>query len=364
MLNNSSRSRSLRASCADIPFPTAGCRYAARVSGCPRDFLAALPKTELHVHLEGSMQPELLLSLARKHRIADVPDTLDDVRAWYEFRDFAHFIDIYRSALRVLRDEEDFAALAADVLAGQNVRHAEINVSLSNHLRRGVPTEAVFAGLEEARLVAEVEHGITARWIPDFSGDYGAAAGEATLDAALRHGSDSLVGFSVGGIEVDRDPFAEVFARARANGLRSLPHAGETEGPDRVWSAIRALGAERIGHGIGSVRDPALMEHLGEHRLPVDVSPTSNLRTRSVPSVEEHPLPQMLRAGLLVTLNTDDPTMFGTDLIGEYRAAQRMGLQHDELAQLARNGVRASFLEPQRKSVLLDEIDAVAAEHG
>lgn len=221
------------------------------------DFLAALPKTELHVHLEGSMRPELLLSLARKHGIADVPDTLDDVRAWYEFRNFAHFIDIYRSALRVLQDEEDFAALANDVLAvlaGQNVRHAEINVSLSNHLWRGVPTEAVFAGLEHARLRAEVEHGVTARWVPDFSGDYGAVAGEATLDAALQHGPDSVVGFSVGGIEVDRDPFARVFARARANGLRSLPHAGETEGPDRVWSAIRALGAERIGHGIASVR--------------------------------------------------------------------------------------------------------------
>lgn len=331
------------------------------------DFLAALPKTELHVHLEGSMRPELLLSLARKHGVPGVPKDLDDIRAWYEFRDFAHFIDIYRSALRVLRDEEDFAELAADVLAvlaRQNVRHAEINFSLSNHLRRGIPTGAVFAGLEQARLRAEAEHGITARWVPDFSGDFGAAAGEDTLDAVLQQSCDGVVGFSVGGIEVDRDPFAEVFARARANGLRSLPHAGETEGPDRVWSAIRALGAERIGHGITSVHDPALLDHLGEHQLPVDVSPTSNLRTRSVPDLAQHPLPRMLRAGLLVTLNSDDPTMFGTDLTGEYRAAQRMGLDRAELTRLAGNGVRASFLDQRRKAALLDEIDVVAAEHG
>ncbi|MCI2422070.1 hypothetical protein MOQ72_32025 [Saccharopolyspora sp. K220] len=172
---------------------------------------------------------------------------------------------------------------------------------------------------------AESEHDITIRWVPDFPGDFGVAAGEATLEAVLACGPASVVGFSVGGLEVDREPFSGIVTRARAEGLRSLPHAGETGGPDRVWSAIRALGADRIGHGVGSMSDLALVDYLREHQLPVDVSPTSNLCTRSVPGLEEHPLPRMLELGLLVTLNSDDPPMFGTDLTGEYRTAGRMG---------------------------------------
>lgn len=324
-------------------------------------FITALPKVELHVHLEGSMRPETLLELARKHGIADLPRTLEEVRAWYGFRDFAHFIDIYRSAVRVLRDEDDFALLAAETiraLARQNVRYAEMNFSLSLHLKRGIPAELVFAGLERGRSQAEAEHDITVRWVPDFSGDLGVEAGAATLHAALRHGPSSVLGFSVGGIEVDRSQFAEVFARARDAGLRSLPHAGETGGPDSVWSALRDLGADRIGHGIASMDDPVLLDHLREQRIPLDVSPTSNLCTRVVAGLDEHPLPRMLDAGLLVTLNSDDPPMFGTDLTGEYRSAQRMGLGNAELAALARNGVEASFAEPGLKSRLIAEIDA------
>ncbi|MHA6804092.1 adenosine deaminase [Salinifilum ghardaiensis] len=326
------------------------------------EFLAALPKVELHVHLEGSMQPATLLALAGKHRIGDLRRSLAEIRSWYAFRDFGHFLEVYRNAVRVLHDEDDFALLAAETarsLARQNVRYAEVNVSLSDHLERGIPAEVVFAGLERGRKQVEAEHDITIRWVPDFAGDYGVAAGEDTLAAVLAHGPASVLGLSIGGLEVDRDPFADLFARARAHGLRSLPHAGETEGPERVWSAIHALGAERIGHGIGSVRDAALVEHLRKQQLPLDVSPTSNLCTRSVPSLQEHPLPRMLEAGLLVTLNSDDPPMFGTDLTGEYRTAAAMGLDPAALAQLARNGVHASFAEPARKTALLAEIDAI-----
>jgi aminodeoxyfutalosine deaminase len=325
------------------------------------DFLTALPKVELHVHLEGSMQPATLLSLADKHRISDLQRSLAEIRSWYEFRDFGHFLEVYRSAVRVLCDEDDFALLAAETiraLARQNVRHAEVNFSLCDHLERGIPAEVVFAGLERGRAQGEAEHDITIRWVPDFPGDFGLASGEATLDAVLAHGPASVLGFSIGGLEVDRDPFADLFGRARAAGLRSLPHAGETEGPERVWSAIHALGADRIGHGIGSMSDPALVDYLREQQLPLDVSPTSNLRTRSVSSLQQHPLPRMLEAGLLVTLNSDDPPMFGTDLIGEYRTAAAMGLDPAALVQLARNGVRASFAEPARKTALLAEIDA------
>lgn len=331
------------------------------------DFLAALPKVELHVHLEGSMQPATLLSLADKHQISDLQRSLEEIRSWYEFRDFGHFLEVYRQAVDVLRDDEDFALLAAEVirtLARQNVRYAEVNFSLSDHLKRGIPAEVVFAGLERGREQVETEHDITIQWVPDFAGDFGVAAGQATLEAVLAHGPASVLGFSVGGLEVEREPFGELFSRARAHGLRSLPHAGETEGPERVWSAIHALGADRIGHGIGSMRDPALVDYLREQQLPLDVSPTSNLCTRSVSSLKDHPLPHMLDAGLLVTLNSDDPPMFGTDLTGEYRTAARMGLDRATLAQLARNGVHASFAEPARKTSLITEIDTVVDEHG
>lgn len=201
-------------------------------------------------------------------------------------------------------------------------------------------------------------------WLFDFPGHWGVESGEATLDAVLAADLGSVIGFNVGGIEVDRDPFAELFARARSAGLHSVPHAGETEGPDRVWSAIRALGAERIGHGIGAMGDPDLVDHLRQTQLPLDVCPTSNLRTRAVASLETHPLPQMIDAGLLVTLNTDDPPMFSTTLLEEYRTAYRMGLSPATLVQLARNGVRASFADQTTKTRLLDEIDAVEQRFG
>lgn len=328
------------------------------------DFITALPKVELHVHLEGSMRPATLLALADKHRLSELTRPLEEIRSWYAFRDFPHFLDVYRHAVQVLRDDDDFALLAAETirtLARQNVRYAEVNFSLCDHLERGIPAEVVFAGLEKGRTQAESEHDITIRWVPDFPGDFGVESGTKTLDAVLAHGPASVVGFSIGGMEVDRDPFADLFTRARAHGLRSLPHAGETEGPDRVWSAIHALGADRIGHGISSMSDPLLVDYLREYQLPLDVSPTSNLCTRSVGSLKDHPLPHMIAEGLLVTLNSDDPPMFNTSLTGEYRTAARMGLDSAALAQLARNGVQASFLEPARKTALIAEIDATAA---
>ncbi len=327
-------------------------------------FIAELPKVELHVHLEGSLQPATLLELAEKHRIEGLPASLEAVEGWYAFRDFPHFIKVYEQAVRALRDEEDFALLAertASNLAAQNVRYAEVIVSLQSHLLRGIPAHVVFAGIEQGRRRAEREHGIRLRWIPDFAGHLGADGGETTLDAVLEAGPASVIGFGVGAIEVERDQFRDVFDRARAAGLRSLPHAGETEGPERVWSAIRVLRAERIGHGIGGMTDPRLVEYLRDGQLPVDVSPTSNLRTRVVPTLAEHPLPRMIDAGLLVTLNSDDPPMFGTDLLREYHVAHEMGLGPRDLAALARNGVTASFLEPPTRTALTDEIDTVLA---
>ncbi|ASU81928.1 adenosine deaminase [Nocardiopsis gilva YIM 90087] len=327
-------------------------------------FIRDLPKVELHVHLEGSMRPATLIELAARHRVEGIPGTPEEIRDWYEFRDFPHFIEVYLASVEALRDEEDFALLAADVaatLAAQNVRYAELHVSLYGHLMRGIPARVVFDGIEHARREAEREHGIHLRWIPDFPGDYGLEAGEETLDAVLRDGPDSVVGFGVGGIEVSRAPFTDLFGRARAAELHSLPHAGENGGADHVWEALDLLHAERIGHGIDSMGDERLVGRLRDEQIPLDVAPTSNLRTRAVDTIGKHPLPRMMEAGLLVTLNSDDPPMFGTDLLNEYRTAHGLGLGAPELATLARNGVRASYLDASAKREMITEIDALLA---
>ncbi|MGW8438718.1 adenosine deaminase [Nocardiopsis sp. NPDC055879] len=332
----------------------------------PHALVDALPKVELHVHLEGSMPAETLFELAKRHRVDGLPDTLEELRNWYEFTDFPHFVEVYLASVRTLREEADFALLTsvvAERLAAQNVRYAEVHVSLYTHLMRGVPAKVVFDGIEQARIEAERDHGVQLRWIPDFPADFGPESAERTVAAVLRDGPSSVIGLGVGGVESPLEPYAEVFGRARAAGLVSLPHAGEHGGPVRVREALDVLKAERIGHGIDTMKDPELVARLVDEQLPIDVSPTSNLRTRAVERIEDHPLPAMLDAGLLVTLNSDDPTMFGSDLTGEYRIA------HDLLGvagtvRLARNGVEASYLGAARRRALLAEIDAVAARHG
>ncbi|MGW5874932.1 adenosine deaminase [Nocardiopsis terrae] len=331
-----------------------------------RSLVQDLPKVELHVHLEGSMPAETLFELAGRHRVEGVPDTLEELRDWYAFTDFPHFVEVYLASVRTLREEADFALLTsvvAERLAAQNVRYAEVHVSLYAHLMRGVPSKVVFDGIERARLDAEREHGIRLRWIPDFPADFGVEAAERTVEAVLRDGPPSVVGFGVGGVETPLGQYADVFGRARAAGLASLPHAGEHGGPERIREALDLLGAERIGHGIDVMKAPELVERLVAAQLPVDVSPTSNVCTRAVRRIGEHPLPAMLDAGLLVTLNSDDPTMFGSDLSGEYGVAHGL-VGVEGLVRLARNGVHASYLGAARRRELLAEIDEVAARHG
>ena len=325
-----------------------------------------LPKVELHVHLEGSMPAETLFELAKRHRVEDLPDTLAELTQWYAFTDFPHFVEVYLASVGTLREEADFALLTsvvAERLAAQNVRYAEVHVSLYAHLMRGVPSKVVFDGIERARMDAEREHGIQLRWIPDFPADFGVESAERTVEAVLRDGPPSVVGFGVGGVETPLGQYADVFGRARAAGLASLPHAGEHGGPERVREALDVLGAERIGHGIDVMKDPALVRRLVDEQLPVDVSPTSNLCTRAVSRIEEHPLPAMLDAGLMVTLNSDDPTMFGSDLTGEYGVGHGL-VGAEGLVRMARNGVRASYLGAARRRALLTEIEAVADRYG
>ncbi|MBL7500124.1 adenosine deaminase [Frankia sp. CNm7] len=334
-------------------------------------FVDALPKVELHVHLEGSMLPGTVLALARRHQVDDIPTTEAALREWYAFKDFNHFLEVYRTAVKVLRDEDDFALLARETalgLAAQNVRYAEIYFTPYIHAMRGVPIEDVFAGVERGRAEAYAATGIDIRWITDIPGGLPGAdmrmVAERTVEYATTYGGTGVIGIGVGGAEVGvpRPQFAEAFAAARQAGLRSIPHAGETSGARTVWDSIEHLGADRIGHGIRSLDDPALIERLRTDRIPLDVSPTSNLRTGVVADYASHPLPTLIAEGVPVSLNSDDPPMFGTTLRDEYLHALRdLGLSRATVAELAAAAVHHSFLTPDRKEALLAEQRAAVA---
>jgi aminodeoxyfutalosine deaminase len=329
------------------------------------DFIAGLPKVELHVHHVGSALPRIVAELAARHAGATpVPADVDALADYFTFRDFAHFVEVYLSVVDLVRDQEDVRILTFEVareLARQNVRYAELTVTPYSHVTRGIAAPAFCAAIEDARVRAEAELGIVLRWCFDFPGEAGLPAAEETLRIALDERPDGLVSFGFGGPEVGvpRPPFKPYFDKARAAGLHSVPHAGETTGPQTIWDAIRELHAERIGHGISCVRDPELVAYLAEHRIPLEVSPTSNVRTRAVPSLAEHPLPALVEAGLVVTINSDDPPMFGTTLNQEYAvAAGLLDLDRAGVAGLALAGVDASFLPAPDKARLRAEIDA------
>ncbi|HEX8868862.1 MAG TPA: adenosine deaminase [Lentzea sp.] len=332
-----------------------------------RSFIHALPKVELHLHLVGSAGIDTVLELARRHPEAGVPVDRAELERFYTFRDFDHFLKVYWAVQSMLKGSDDIHTLVVGLardLAAQNVRYAEVTVTPYNHVLDGVSADAVFAGLASGRAEAS-SLGVELAWCFDIPGEKGLAGARETLAYALTSGVAGLVSFGLAGPEegVGRAQFAPFFDAAREAGLHSVPHAGETTGPETIWSAVRDLRAERIGHGTSCVQDPALVEHLALKGIPLEVCPTSNVRTRQVASIAAHPVRQMLDAGVVVTLNTDDPPFFGATLEGEYLAvASALGLSHGEVARLAENAVLASFLPNPRKTVLLEEIASVLAE--
>ncbi|WP_152365539.1 adenosine deaminase [Microlunatus speluncae] len=326
-------------------------------------FIAGLPKAELHVHHVGSASPRIVAELAARYP-GVVPIDPAELAAYFTFSDFAHFIDVYLSVVDLIRDAEDVRMLTYEVaadLAAQNVRYAELTVTPYTSIIRGIPEQEFVAAIEDARISAERDHGIRLRWIFDIPGESGIPAAEGTLAIALDHGPEALVGFGLGGPEigVPRPQFKPYFDRAIAAGLHSVPHAGETTGPETIWDALNSLGAERIGHGTSCVQDERLLDHLAEQAIPVEVSPTSNVATGVIAAIGEHPVTRMVERGLVVTINTDDPPMFNTTLNREYEiAADLLGLDRDGVAELARTAVRCSFLDPAGKNELVAEIDA------
>ncbi|MFF5077599.1 adenosine deaminase [Actinoplanes sp. NPDC000266] len=328
-------------------------------------FIAGLPKVELHVHHVGSATPDTVARLAERHAgTTTVPADPRLLADYFTFTDFAHFIDVYLSVVDLIRDAEDVATLTYDIgagLAAQSVRYAELTLTPYSSVTRGIPAEAYCEAIEDARRRAARDHGIELRWCFDIPGEPTMTGADVTLDVALEQRPDGLVSFGLGGPEagIPRSRYAGHFAAARAAGLHSVPHAGESTGPGTVWDAIRHLAPERLGHGIAAAQDPELMAHLREHDIALEVCPTSNVCTRSVPSLADHPLPRLVAAGVPVTINSDDPPMFSTTLNREYQvAADLLNLDEQGVAELARQAVRYSFLDGPGKAAVLAEIDA------
>jgi adenosine deaminase len=327
-----------------------------------------LPKAELHVHHVGSASPRIVAELAARYE-GDTPVPTDPERLaeYFTFTDFAHFIEVYLSVVDLIRDPQDIWTLTYEIareMAGQTIRYAELTLTPYSSITRGISAEAYCEAVEDARSRAAVDHGVDLVWCFDIPGEAGLPSAEVTLDAALRQRPDGLVSFGLGGPEigVPRPQFEPYFAQARAAGLRSVPHAGESTGPETIWDAIKHLGAERIGHGIAAAGDPELVTYLRDHQIPLEVCPTSNVCTRSVGSLGEHPLAVLYEAGVPLSINSDDPPMFSTSLNHEYEvAADLLKLDARGVTDLALAAVNQSFMPEPAKADLRQEIESYYA---
>ncbi len=320
------------------------------------------------MHLEGSLEPELTFELASRNGVALRHASVDELRRAYEFESLQDFLNLYYEGARVLRTERDFHELTAAYFrraAEANIRHAEIFFDPQTHTGRGIALAAVVEGITAARREAERRHGISSGLIACFLRDAPPAAAMATLEETLRLG-DRIVGVGLDSAERGNPPaaFAEVFARARAVGLRGVAHAGEEGPPAYIRQALELLGVSRIDHGVRCEEDAALVTELAAKRIPLTVCPLSNVKLRVFPSLEHHNLRRLLRRGLCVTINSDDPAYFGGYLTENFLGAQRaLGLTGDEIHQLARNSFEASFLDEVRKRRLIDELEAAMTAH-
>lgn len=333
-----------------------------------RDFIRRLPKAELHLHLEGTILPSTLVELSARHDSA--PLTLADAEALYQFTDFTGFIEAFRAVTRQLIGPEDYELAAWRMmqhLAEQGVVHAEVYISVGviymwrNH--DASCFEPIFEGLERARLRAERELGLSLYWIFDAVRHFTLPEAERVFRKAaeLRACYPSIIGIGLGGDErrAGSADFKEIYAEAGAAGLRLTNHAGETTGPEAIWAAL-AIGSERIGHALSVLQDPLLVEHLKMRSTPLEMNPTSNVRTGVCPSIGDHPLRPCFDLGLLVSVNSDDPAFFGSDLANEYLLAHsELGFSRQELRILAANSFQSSFLPEVEKTKWLARIETI-----
>jgi adenosine deaminase/aminodeoxyfutalosine deaminase len=329
----------------------------------PSAFILALPKAELHLHLEGSVQPETLVELSRRHDIA--PLTLAQVHKLYRYQDFTGFLMAFKAVAERLRTPEDYELITYDLmrqLAADGVVHAEAYLSAGIVRWRKQEFAPILAGCERGRERGARDFGVSLVWIIDAVRHFGPEHVQRVFEDAVRHQSASVVGVGIGGDERQAAPelFREQYAYAKQHGLRLTCHAGETSGPESVWGALN-LGAERIGHGLNAYQDRELLALLVERQLPVEICVTSNLRTGCCASLEQHPLKGYFDLGVMVTVNSDDPPMFHTSLAREYALAQAaFGFSDEQLRELARNSFEASFLPADQKLVFFAKIDGFA----
>ena len=331
-------------------------------------FIDGLPKAELHLHIEGTLEPELMFALAGRNGVALAHASVEELRAAYDFGNLQDFLDIYYQGMAALIEERDFYDLTRAYMKRareQNVLHAEIFFDPQAHTGRGVAFATVIDGIHRALVDAESELGVTAKLIMCFLRHLDEGAAMATLDEALAY-RDRIVAVGLDSSERGNPPgkFAQVFARARAEGFIAVAHAGE-EGPAAyVREALDALAVARIDHGNASLDDDALVRRLVRDRTPLTVCPLSNLKLGVVDDMANHPLATMLEKGLLATVNSDDPAYFGGYVNENYRAVQAaLGLTREQLTTLARNSFEASFLAPERKAALIGKLDDYVAAH-
>ena len=331
-------------------------------------FARRMPKVELHVHLEGSIRPDTLLQLARRNSVRLPAQDEQSLREFYRFHDFAHFVAIYETITGCLRTPDDYRLIAYEFggdCARQHIRYSEVTFTIvSNERETGLPWEAILDGLNAGRAQARAEFGVDWGWVFDISRDYPETQ-DRVLDVALAARDAGVVALGLGGTEArfPAELFERTFARARRAGLRRVPHSGENAGPDSIWATLRLLHPDRLGHGVRSIEDPALVDHLRQRQIPLDVCPTSNVCLGVYPDYAAHPLRHLWDAGLLVTVNSDDPPMFDTDLNHEYEVLiDHFGFGADELERVSLNGLRASFLPPAKKARLEAEFRARFAQ--
>jgi len=326
-----------------------------------------LPVAELHVHIEGTLEPELLVRLARRNGVVLPTADPAELRAAYQFTSLQSFLDLYYRNVAVLRTEDDFRELALAYLsraASAGVRRAEIFFDPQQHLSNGVPLQAVFAGLSAALAEGRAAHGISADLIMCFLRDRGPEEAMQTLRAALPH-RHHFIGVGLDSAEVGYPPalFRDVFGAAAAEGLHRVAHAGEEAGPEYVWQALDILGAERIDHGIRAVEDADLIRRLREDQIPLTVCPLSNVALRAVSSLDGHVLPAMLAQGLHATVNSDDPAYFGGYIEANFAAARgAMNLSEQQIRTLARNSFDACFSTRQQRDVWKAELETTGAK--
>lgn len=332
------------------------------------EFIKGIPKAELHLHIEGTLEPELMFELAKRNKIELQYKSVEELRAAYNFNNLQEFLDIYYAGASVLITEQDFYDMTwayIEKAHSQNVLHAEIFFDPQTHTKRGISFDIMINGIHKALSDAKEKLGVTTKLIPCFLRDLDEASAIETLKQACAY-KEKITAFGLDSAEVGNPPskFKTVFDAVRENGFLTVAHAGE-EGPaEYVWEAINHLKVSRVDHGNHSLHDDKLVEHLSKHKIPLTVCPLSNLKLKVVTDLKEHPLKKMISKGLHVTLNSDDPAYFGGYVNENYIAlAESIGLTKEEIYQLAKNSFVATFLTEEEKKSLIQKVDDYYNKH-